>query len=256
MEKLSSAPRRLVLGGLVLGAVIAAALVLQLSREDAAPAQAPKTAKAAEPAKPAAAPSAATPSDTTDPLAPPVLMPDEIMALILKKDEKLGRFMDLHKRVLLDGPNRDEYRKMLADTELMNAFAETLMDPGKGTAEPEEQYHRLMLHDYFEAAMTWGDNPHRADAVATTGKIVSHDNFSSEQPKDRREMLAGGKMELFRMMYESDPAKADALVAQAKGTRMEALTTWMSEENQRRIKKEEDIRKEMASLQTQEAAKK
>lgn len=253
MEKLSSTPRRLVLGGLVAGAAIAVALVVQLAGKDASPAATPKTAEpAAKATDTKIADSAPSSEAAADPLAPPPLMPEEITANILKKDEKLARFMDLHKRVLLDGPNRDAYRKMLSDPELMNAMAENLMDPGKGPAEPEEQYHRLMQHDYFNAALTWEGNPRRAEVVEVTAKIVTHDNFSSEQPKDRREMLAGGKMELFRMMYDADPAKAGALVAQAKGTRMEALVGWMAEENQRRLKKEEEIRQEMAALQAKE----
>jgi hypothetical protein len=40
------------------------------------------------------------------------------------------------------------------------------------------------------------------------------------------------------------------LVAQAKGTPMEDLTTWMAEENLRRRAKEEQVRAEMQEMQT------
>jgi hypothetical protein len=252
MEKLSSTPRRIVLGGLVIGAAIAAVLVFQLMKKDetAAPvAQAEQAAPAAETKVAQGAPA----NDTAeDPLAPPPLMPDEIIASILKKDEKLARFRGYHNRVLLDGPTREEYRKVLADPEVMNAMAEGLMDPGKGPAEPEEQYRRLMQIDYFKAALNWKDNPKRGELLALTGKVIGHDNFSNEQPKDRREMLAGGKMELYRMMFEEDAGKAAEMVASAKGSRMEPLVSWMAEENVRRMKKEEEIRKEMAAMQESE----
>lgn len=253
MEKLSSTPRRLVLGGLVIGAVIAAALVIQLMKKDETPAPAAQARKA-EPTAETKVGGSAPSSETEDPLAPPPLMPDEIIASILKKDEKLARFRNFHNRVLLDGPTREEYRKVLSDPEIMNAMAEGLMDPGKGPAEPEEQYRRLMQIDYFKAALNWKDNPKRGEVLALTGKVIGHDNFASEQPKDRREMLAGGKMEMFRMMYEEDAAKTGELVASAKGSRMEPLVGWMAEENARRMKKEEEIRKEMAAQQASEAA--
>lgn len=256
MEKLSSTSRRVVLGGLVIGAAIAAVLVVQLMQKDEVAAPAAKIEQAAPAAETKVATSAAAGEAAEDPLAPPPLMPDEIIASILKKDEKLARFRGFHNRVLLDGPTREEYRKVLSDPEVMNAMAEGLMDPGKGPAEAEEQYRRLMQIDYFKAALNWKENPRRDELLALSGKVIGHDNFASDQPKDRREMLAGGKMELYRMMFEENAAKAGELVASAKGSRMEPLVNWMAEENLRRVKKEEEIRKEMAALQASEAAAK
>lgn len=253
MEKLSSTPKRLVLGGAVVGLVIAVALFLGTRGTGSSSQESAATKPAVPAAEPKVAAESSAPSDPNlTPLVRGPLTPEELIAEVLKKDEKLARFMDYHKTVLLDGPRRDEYRKLLSDPEMMEAMAEGLMSPGSGPAEPEEQYHRLMQIDYFEAALNWKDNPRRAEVIATTGKIISHDNFSNDQPGDRRQMLAGGKMELYRMMYDQDDKKTNELVASAKGTRMEQLVSWMSEENLRRRGREEDIRKEMAALQAKE----
>lgn len=252
MEKHSSTPTRLVLGALAAGLAVAVALWMMRGGEEPAPA--PKAAVAAATSQGAAtAAKDTTPSDPNlTPMIRPPATPEELVAEVLKKDEKLAKFMDYHKTVLLDGPRRDEYRKLLSDPDMMNAMAEGLMQPGSGPAEPEEQYHRLMQIDYFEAALNWKDNPRRDEVIALTGKIVSHDNFSNDQPSDRRQMLAGGKMELYRLMYDQDDKKTNEMVASAKGTRMEQLVSWMSQENLRRRTREEEIRQEMAALQAKE----
>jgi hypothetical protein len=180
----------------------------------------------------------------------PALMPGEIIEQVLKEDKKLGNFMYYHKHVLLDEPRRDEYRKLLSDPELMKAIAKDLRDPGQGEVEPKEHYHRLMQNDYFEAALDWKDNPQRQVVIDTVKSVILEDNFSTGQSVDRKQMLAGGKMELYRMMYEADVSQALDLVAQAKGTPMEDLTTWMAEENLRRRAKEEQVRAEMQEMQT------
>jgi hypothetical protein len=252
MEKLSSTPRRLVLGGAVVGLVIAVALFIE-TRGTGSSTEEPATPRPAAPTAEPKVVKSSTPSDPNlTPVIRPPMSPDEIIAEVLKKDEQLAQFRAYHNVVLLDGPRRDEYRKLLSDPDMMNAMAEGLMSPGSGPAEPEEHYHRLMQIDYFEAALNWKDNPKRAEVLATTGKIIAHDNFRNDQPGDRRQMLAGGKMELYRMMYDQDDKKTNELVASARGTSMEKLVGWMSEENLRRRGREEDIRKEMAALQAKE----
>lgn len=161
-------------------------------------------------------------------------MPDEIIERILKKDKKLGLFVDYYRTVLPDEQIRDEYRKLLSDPAMMIAMAEDLMNPGSGHPEPEEYFHRLMQVDYFEAALTWKDNPQRQKALELTRDIIGKDNFQGDQDSSRRQVLGGSKMELYRLLYDQDAQKAGGLVAQAKGTRMEPLVNWMAEEELRR----------------------
>jgi len=87
------------------------------------------------------------------------------MQKIIKKDKKLGLFMSYYKAVVPDEQTRDEYHKLLSDPAMMTAMAEDLMNPGSGHPEPEEYFHRLMQVDYFEAALTWKDNPQRQKAL-------------------------------------------------------------------------------------------
>ncbi|WNG58479.1 hypothetical protein F0U59_29840 [Archangium gephyra] len=175
----------------------------------------------------------------------PPLMPAELIEQVLKEDKPLGLFMYYHKRVLLDEQGLKEYRKILSDPEMMTAVTNALMESGAGEVEPKEHYHRLMQNDYLEAALNWKDNPQKQKLLELTGNVIVKDNFSSGQTTDRRQMLAGGKMELYRLMHETDVSRTLDLREQARGTRMEKLVTWMAEENLRRLAREEQIRLEM-----------
>jgi hypothetical protein len=174
----------------------------------------------------------------------PVAMPDQIIEQILKDNKRLGLFMNLHKAVLPDKQTREEYRKVLSDPAMMTAMAEDLMDPGSGHPEAAEYYRRLMTVDYFEAALNWNDNPQRQKVLELMQDIIAKDNFAGDQDTSRRQVLGGSKMELYRLLFEHDAQKVTELVAQAKGTRMEPLIAWMSEEERRLRAREEEILKE------------
>lgn len=244
----SSTPRRLVLGGIA-AAILVAALVL-LNTTTAPPPDHPAESGDAKAAKvePVLAPGASHGGALPQPPELPP-MPDEIMARILKKDTKLGAFMGYHKTVLLDKVRREEYRKLLSSSEIMTAMAEDLMSPGSGHVDTEEYYHRLMEVDYFEAALGWKDNPQRDKVIELTRDIIAKDNFETGQDSARRQLLGGTKMELYRLMYKQDPARANAMVAQASGTRMESLVSWMAGEEIRRRTREQEIRTESEALQ-------
>lgn len=240
----SSTPRRLVLGGIAVAILVAALVLLNTTTAPDHPAE-PGDAKAAK-VDPKLAPSASH-GETAMPQLPP--MPDEIMARILKKDKRLSAFMDYHKTVLLDKTRREEYRRLLASSEMMTAIAEDLMSPGNGHVDLEEYYHRLMEVDYFEAALGWKDNPQRDKVLGLTRDIIVKDNFETGQDTSRRQLLGGTKMELYRLMYKQDPEKAKAMVEQTSGTRMEPLVSWMAAEEIRRRTREDEIRKETEAMQ-------
>jgi hypothetical protein len=262
MERQSSR-RNWVLGGSVLCVIAVVGALLLRSGGDpeaqgsetvakSSPAAAQPTQETSSGASKVQAPAATLPTAVQPAPDLPAMMPGEIIDQVLKEDKKLGNFMYYHKHVLLDEPRRDEYRKLLSDPELMKAMAKDLMAPGQGEVEPKEHYHRLMQVDYFEAALNWQDNPQRQQVIELVGNVILEDNFSTGQDINRKQMLAGGKMELYRLMYEADVSKALDLVAQAKGTPMESLTNWMAEENLRRRAQEEQIRAEMQELQTKQ----
>lgn len=175
----------------------------------------------------------------------PPLMPKELVAQVLEENKELGLFMHYHKPVLLDAPSRDAYRKLLSSPEMMKSMADNLKDPGRGEVEPKEQYERLMEVDYFKAALAWKDNPQRDQLLAHAEDVILHPNIFGAQDTERRYMLAGGKMEMYRLLAEHDMPRALALAERARGTNLERLTAWMTTEEQRRRAQEEQIRQEM-----------
>ncbi len=85
--------------------------------------------------------------------------------------------------------------------------------------------------------------------LEVTREIITKDNFAPDLDSARRQMLGGNKMELYRLMYEHDAKKAESMVAQAQGTRMEPLVKWMAAEELRRRTREQEIQQEVEALQ-------
>lgn len=249
MEKLSLTSKRLLMAGVVVCLAIVVALVLR-GRD---------TGTAASPARQqtvasAAAPSGHKPTPSISLSGGPSFddedirtMDDEVLESIIKKDKKLEQFMRLYKAVVPDEQTRREFHKLLSDPLTMKAMAEDLMDPGDGHPQSTEYYRRLMLVDYFDAALAWKDNPQRGHVMELMQDVITKDNFRGDQDNERRQVLGGTKFELYRLLYAQDPAKAAEMVAQAKGTRMEQMVTWMAGEEIHRRTREAEILKEANS---------
>ena len=245
MDKLSLTSKRLLMAGIVVGFAVVIALVLRDARAPAPPAGEHAVATTAAAKVPRSAPSISLPGyRTLDSEDDQMSMDDEVTESIIKKDKKLETFMRYYKAVVPDDETRREYHKFLSDSATMKAMAEDLMDPGGGHPQPTEYSRRLMLVDYFEAALDWKDNPQRQNLIALTQDIITRDNFRGDQDTERRQVLGGTKMELYRLLVAQDPQRANELIAQAKGTRMEPLVNWMAQEDIHRRTREAEIIKE------------
>lgn len=249
MGKLSLTSKRLLMGGVVVGLVVVVALVLRESETPAhAPATGESTVASTDPVKlPRPAPRISLPGQDPSDADDSQLMDDEVLESIVKKDKKLERFMQYYKAVVPDEATRREYHKVLSDPATMKAMAEDLMDPGDGHPQSTEYYRRLMLVDYFDAALGWKDNPQRQHLMELTQDIITRDNFRGDQDNERRQVLGGTKFELYRLLYAQDPQKAGELVAMARGTSMERMVNWMAEEEIHRRTREAEILKETNS---------
>ena len=246
MEKLSLTSKRLLMLGVVVGLAIVVALVLreQDTPTVARPASGPTVASAAATRGHRPVPSISLPGDPSFDDEDVRTMDDEVLESIIKKDKKLEQFMRYYKAVVPDEQTRREFHKMLSDPATMKAMAEDLMDPGDGHPQSTEYYRRLMLVDYFDAALGWKDNPQRQHVMELMQDVINKDNFRGDQDNERRQVLGGTKFELYRLLYAQDPQKAGELVAMAKGTRMEPMVSWMAEEEIHRRTREAEILKE------------
>lgn len=249
MEKLSLTSKRLLMLGVVVGLAIVVALVLRQQDTGTAASPAPERTVAGAAAtrghKPI--PSISLPGGQSVDDEDLRTMDDEVLEAIIKKDKKLEQFMRYYKAVVPDEQTRREFHKMLSDPAVMKAMAEDLMDPGDGHPQSTEYFRRLMLVDYFDAALAWKDNPQRQHAMEVMQDVITKDNYRGDQDNERRQVLGGTKFELYRLLYAQDPQKAGELLAQAKGTRMEPLVNWMAQEEIHRRTREAEILKEANS---------
>ena len=111
MEKLSLTPKRLVIGGIVVGLAVVVALFLrETTGSPGRPAGEQTVASTAGAKVRKPAPSISLPGrQSPDTGEPPVMDDDEVLESIVKKDKKLGLFMRYYKAVLPDEQTRDEY---------------------------------------------------------------------------------------------------------------------------------------------------
>lgn len=165
---------------------------------------------------------------------------------LFKVDPELAQFDAFREQVLQDADSKAEYHKLLSDKSLMKRIQEDLLHPRYEKDTMETNVKRLMEIDYLREALSWKDNPARAELVSTVAGIITEDTFTSSMPRDVKRSLAATKMELFQILSGHDPALLADLIRTAKGSRLEAMMQYFADANQRRIDKEREL-----SLQAQ-----
>lgn len=160
-------------------------------------------------------------------------MPQHILAQLREEDALMGAFQSYHQRALLDAPSLAQYQAILSSPENIASLEQALRSAGEGEMTLKEHFHRLMRIDFLKAALTWKQNPARAQLLETVSRLVLEDNFAEGQEVERQYALAGGKMELYHLLAEHDPSMARMVADKARGTRLEKLVTFLAERDQR-----------------------
>ena len=254
----------LVVAVLTVVAVVAVKIALSGTPEvpPAPPEEAAPAPVAARPETPPAPKPAAAPAQ---PSIPPMLARNEVnlpedegehgefttstdilKQKLFKKEPKLAQFDYFREHVLLDSVTREDYRKLLADKDMLQKVREDLLHPTDPKDTMESNVKRLMEIDYLREAMDWKEHPDRKNLLSEVERIILEDSFTAEMPADIKRSLAATKMELYEIFSAQAPERALAMVEKARGTRLEKLMQYFAEHNQRRLAKEREL-----SLQAQ-----
>lgn len=145
---------------------------------------------------------------------------------IFDKNPHLATFLDFKNRPLLDPAARAEYERFLSNEEVIRSARAGLLDSGDPDYSLAESITREMNADFFETAMKWKNNPLREQLIDTIKEIVLNDNFNEGQSEFAQKSLAQSKINLFRILYETNAEHARTMAARAHGTRMESLITY------------------------------
>lgn len=133
-------------------------------------------------------------------------------------EKKLQRFEALNKKVLLSKEAAVEREYLLSDLKTIDSVGATLIEAAPVSSSPE----RLRLIDYLENAVVWSENPAREESLATIVQVIRSEKFRSASKAEQREAV-GDKIELFTILRQNAPTRAERLLEETKGTTIEPI---------------------------------
>lgn len=150
-------------------------------------------------------------------------------------NERLTRFEQLKKKVLLNNEESIERERLLSHLKTIESVATHLTDPSKRL----EMKERLSLIDHLEDAVSWNDNPVREEALNHIEGVIRSERFN-EAEGDAKRQFVGDKIELLTILSQQSPKKAALLIEEAKGTKLESILKYAVRRlNLKNIKSEE-----------------
>lgn len=165
----------------------------------------------------------------------------DIMRRVVDSDEQLRKFKSFYDRPLLDAESLKQYHAMLSDRGMLAAVEHDLLYPEEVVADQASSIKRLMKIDFLHEALDWKDNPQHDLVVGVVSETILTDNYPADMGMDMRLSLSGNKQELFQLLDEYEPAKAQAALQAAKGTRLEAMVAWIAQSNEKRKQLEANL---------------
>jgi len=147
---------------------------------------------------------------------------------ILVNDKMLDTYMYYHNRPLLDEGSLVQYHQILSDRSMLADVKGDLLYPEEKKATPVGNIRRLMKIDYLRDALDWKENPRREEVLSLIAEMLLTDNYPADMGMDMRISLSGNKMELYELLAQEAPDRAEAVLEKAKGTRLEAMLAYIA----------------------------
>lgn len=134
--------------------------------------------------------------------------------------ERLKRFDSFRSRVLLKEAESMEKQRLLAHLKTIHWIESQLsMAPQNGK---EALSDRLMMIDFFDEALSWQENPARAEVLESIGRTLKVNNLRNRS-KETRQMLAGDKIELFAILAQEAPGHAKELLEHTEDKQLQSI---------------------------------
>lgn len=153
-----------------------------------------------------------------------------VLRRIVANDRSFSEFAYYHDHVLLNVEQRDSYRDFLSDPEVLSKVRDDLAYPEETEESIEGNVKRLVEIDYLKEAIAWKENPERETAFAVVEDVILENNIPSDMDRGLRTSLAGNKMEMYRLLDDSDPTRAASVLERAKASDLSRLIQYISEQ--------------------------
>lgn len=148
---------------------------------------------------------------------------DDAIEGVLASDPQLHMFYQLRRKALRSSTEQQAYLDMISDPKTIDAArAELLAATSQHDLDQDEEIRRLQRIDFLNSALAWKDNPARPQALSAVGDVVAAE-LPDQVPDAVAGSVLGDKFDLFQLVMASDPDKAKALLAQARGTASEKV---------------------------------
>ncbi|MBU8898125.1 hypothetical protein KRR26_21130 [Corallococcus sp. M34] len=168
-----------------------------------------------------------TPLETQTPtpqaLARPGSPLDSMRQRVMAQNPDLARFRQLQRKVLRRADETQSLQALYQDRKVIEAAKKDLLSEGQTRFDDDAQFRRLYQVEYLGMSIEWKDNPERPALMKDVEELILAQNIKPDMDLELRRSLAGDKVELFMVMLHNDRPRAEALLAQAQGTRLAPL---------------------------------
>lgn len=148
---------------------------------------------------------------------------DAALAELLSTEPELRAFYDLRRKALRTSDEQQAYLALVSDPRLIDgAGADLLSGTARTDFDQQDELRRLQRIEFLNSALAWADNPARERAVQAVSAVLTAE-IPRGAPSDVKGSLLGDKFDLFQLLITSDPDRAEALLAKARGTPAEKV---------------------------------
>jgi len=148
---------------------------------------------------------------------------DYIRKKVLEANKDLADYKFFEQKVLRTQAETQVFQSMLTSAERLSRAFQSLASPGETEFSKEAELARMYQVDYLEQALRWKENPTQEKVLEVAERIILADNLSPGLPIELRRSLAGDKLELFKVLQEIAPDRAQSIVERARGQRVEKI---------------------------------
>ena len=139
-------------------------------------------------------------------------------------DTKWAEFKALKSKILKTAKEQELFYSELESSEFVSkAFATLDAIPTNTEKEVEDRTKRMEAIDWISEALTWKDNPRRAELLERVSQLVGRDLSNLSVEASAKQTLIGDKIELIGILAAVNPTLASELEGLADETRERKL---------------------------------
>jgi hypothetical protein len=125
------------------------------------------------------------------------------------------RAVDLGKKVLPSSQEVQTEKALFSSKELIQYAEAQLLSTDEAAQTKTGEERRMQSIDFFEAALRWRENPRRQEVLEAMSRVVERPVASLELPLAFRRSLGGDVIELYTVLLQQEPTRAEDIAAGA-----------------------------------------